>query len=137
MPGSKCPLQKRESNPWRRGPVLNESGPSRDDIERYVRELERLLLEVELERSQLKDALKSREVVAEAMGILMAREQCGEQDAFEKLKTLARERNMKLRQAAEGVVVEQMPDRKHPRLRRRPHLRRTRGSRTRHYHRDK
>lgn len=116
---------------------MKESGPSRDDIERYMRELERLLLEVELERSQLKDALKSREVVAEAMGILMARERCSEQEAFRKLKTWARAGNMKLRQAAEEVIVEQMPDRERGRLRRRSYVRRTRGSRIRHYRRDK
>ena len=53
---------------------------------------------------QLNDALKSRERIGEAMGVLMEREGIGEESAFKRLKQMSQDRNVKLRDVAREVV---------------------------------
>ncbi len=55
---------------------------------------------------QLKEAIKTREVIGEAKGILMAREGVGEDEAFEMLKKVSQNKNLKLRDIAQKVVHE-------------------------------
>lgn len=53
---------------------------------------------------QLNEAMKSRERIGEAMGILMEREGIGEESAFKRLKQMSQDRNVKLRDVAREVV---------------------------------
>jgi GAF domain-containing protein len=55
---------------------------------------------------QLKDAIKTREVIGEAKGILMASEGVSEDEAFEMLKRVSQNQNVKLREIAQKVVDE-------------------------------
>ncbi len=55
---------------------------------------------------QLKEAIKTREVIGEAKGILMAREGVNEDEAFEMLKKVSQNKNLKLRDIAQKVVAE-------------------------------
>ena len=54
----------------------------------------------------LQEAIKSREVIGEAKGILMEREGISDDDAFEMLKHISQNTNMKLRDIAQRVVDE-------------------------------
>ena len=58
---------------------------------------------VELGR-QLEEALRSRDVIGQAKGIVMERERVTAERAFDMLRTVAQEKNMELRQVAELVV---------------------------------
>jgi GAF domain-containing protein len=53
---------------------------------------------------QLKDAIKTREVIGEAKGVLMAREGVSEDEAFEMLKRISQNQNLKLREIAQKVI---------------------------------
>jgi AmiR/NasT family two-component response regulator len=53
---------------------------------------------------QLKKAVESREVIGEAKGILMAQEGVTDDEAFEMLKKLSQNQNVKLRDIAEKIV---------------------------------
>lgn len=53
---------------------------------------------------QLKKAVESRELIGEAKGILMAQEGVTEDEAFEMLKKLSQNQNVKLREIAEKLV---------------------------------
>jgi GAF domain-containing protein len=53
---------------------------------------------------QLREALQSRDVIGQAKGIIEAREHCGPDRAFERLRTLSQHRNIKLRDLAAAVV---------------------------------
>jgi GAF domain-containing protein len=55
---------------------------------------------------QLKEAIKTREVIGEAKGILMAREGVGEDEAFGMLKSVSQNQNVKLHDIAQKVVDE-------------------------------
>lgn len=55
---------------------------------------------------QLKDAIKTREVIGEAKGILMAQERVTEDEAFEMLKRVSQNKNVKLREIAQKIVDE-------------------------------
>jgi GAF domain-containing protein len=52
----------------------------------------------------LRDALESRDVIGQAKGILMARRGCTPDTAFDTLRRVSQNRNIKLRQIAEQVV---------------------------------
>jgi GAF domain-containing protein len=52
----------------------------------------------------LKEALKSRELIGEAKGILMAREGVTEDEAFEMLRRASQRANLKLRDIAQELV---------------------------------
>jgi GAF domain-containing protein len=53
---------------------------------------------------QLQEALRSRDVIGQAKGIIQAREQCGPDEAFERLRDISQRRNIKLRDLAQSVV---------------------------------
>jgi GAF domain-containing protein len=53
---------------------------------------------------QLREALASREVIGEAKGILIAREGCTRDEAFDMLRRASQRENRKLRQIAEDIV---------------------------------
>ncbi|HMF82106.1 MAG TPA: GAF and ANTAR domain-containing protein [Acidimicrobiia bacterium] len=53
---------------------------------------------------QLEEALKSRDVIGQAKGIIEAREHCGSDEAFERLRDLSQHRNVKLRDLAAAIV---------------------------------
>jgi AmiR/NasT family two-component response regulator len=53
---------------------------------------------------QLQEALQSRDVIGQAKGIIQAREHCGPDDAFERLRDISQHRNIKLRDLAKAVV---------------------------------
>lgn len=55
---------------------------------------------------QLKEAIKTREVIGEAKGILMAQEGISEDEAFEMLKRVSQSQNVKLRDIAQKIVDE-------------------------------
>jgi GAF domain-containing protein len=54
---------------------------------------------------QLQEALESRAVIERAKGIIMAREGCGADDAFERLRKVSQDRNRKLRDVARAVIA--------------------------------
>jgi GAF domain-containing protein len=53
---------------------------------------------------QLQEALQTRDVIGQAKGIIQAREHCGPEEAFERLRDLSQHRNVKLRDLARAVV---------------------------------
>jgi GAF domain-containing protein len=55
---------------------------------------------------QLRDAIKTREIIGEAKGILMAQEGVSEDEAFDMLKRVSQNQNVKLRDIAHKVVDE-------------------------------
>lgn len=55
---------------------------------------------------QLREAVKSREIIGEATGILIEREGVSPEGAFEMLKKASQQSNVKLREIAERVVSE-------------------------------
>jgi GAF domain-containing protein len=55
---------------------------------------------------QLREAIKTREIIGEAKGILMSQEGVGEDEAFEMLKRVSQNKNVKLREVAQKIVDE-------------------------------
>ncbi len=55
---------------------------------------------------QLNEALKTRDVIGQAKGILMEREGVSDEEAFEMLKTISQNSNVKLRDVAQRLVAE-------------------------------
>lgn len=55
---------------------------------------------------ELQEALKSRDVIGQAKGILIERESLSDSEAFEMLKTLSQTTNTKLREVAQRLVDE-------------------------------
>ena len=53
---------------------------------------------------QLEEALQSRDVIGQAKGIIEAREHCGPDEAFERLRGISQHRNIKLRDLAAAIV---------------------------------
>jgi hypothetical protein len=53
---------------------------------------------------QLEDAMASRAVIEQAKGVLMARERCTPDDAFDMLRRASQRSNMKLRDIAQQIV---------------------------------
>ena len=62
-------------------------------------------LEAEVDRAQ--QALEDRKLVERAKGLLMSALGLSEQDAFRRLQTTARERNLRLAEVAERIVEQQ------------------------------
>lgn len=58
----------------------------------------------ELEAAQLREALRSRDVIGQAKGILMERRGCTEEEAFETLRQASQSLNVKLARVAETLV---------------------------------
>jgi hypothetical protein len=56
------------------------------------------------ENRQLREALDSRAVIERAKGVLMARHDCSEQDAFKLLATAARRQQRKVRLVADDLL---------------------------------
>ena len=61
---------------------------------------------------QLKEAVESREIIGEAMGILIEREGVSQDGAFEMLKKASQQSNVKLRVVAERVVTQAVESKK-------------------------
>ncbi len=55
---------------------------------------------------QLNEALKSRDMIGQAKGILMEREGVSDEEAFEMLKTISQNSNVKLRDIAQRLIEE-------------------------------
>ena len=53
---------------------------------------------------QLEEALQYRDVIGQAKGIIEAREHCGPDEAFERLRKLSQHRNIKLRDLAAAII---------------------------------
>jgi len=53
---------------------------------------------------QLREAIKSREIIGQAKGLLMAREGVSDDEAFEMLKRVSQNQNVKLRDIAQKIV---------------------------------
>jgi len=60
---------------------------------------------LEREATDLRQALEDRKLIERAKGILMRKTGLDEQEAFRRLQKIARERNMKLRDVAQTVIV--------------------------------
>ena len=75
-----------------------------DEIARSVALCLRSTDQVEM-NSDLRAALVSRAVIDQAIGVIMAENRCSADDAIEVLRSAARHRKVKLREAA-GVVIE-------------------------------
>jgi transcriptional regulator with GAF, ATPase, and Fis domain len=54
---------------------------------------------------QLRESLASRAVIDQAVGIIMAQDRCGQDKAFSVLRTASQNRNLKLRQVAQEIVL--------------------------------
>ncbi|MCK2219661.1 GAF and ANTAR domain-containing protein [Actinomadura sp. ATCC 31491] len=54
--------------------------------------------------AQLKEALNTRAVIDQALGIVMAQRRCTSQQAFEMLRHVSQDKNVKLYQVAAGIV---------------------------------
>lgn len=54
---------------------------------------------------QLRQAVASREIMGEAKGVLMARENCTRDEAFDILRRASQRENRKLRDLAEELVL--------------------------------
>lgn len=55
---------------------------------------------------QLNEALQSRDMIGQAKGILMEREGLTDQEAFDMLRTISQNTNVKLRDIAERLIKE-------------------------------
>jgi transcriptional regulator with GAF, ATPase, and Fis domain len=53
---------------------------------------------------QLEDALQSRDVIGQAKGIIEVRENCGPDEAFDRLRSISQLRNIELRDVAVAIV---------------------------------
>lgn len=56
------------------------------------------------EIGQLQEGIEFRDVIGQAKGIIEARERCGPDDAFERLRTLSQHRNIKVRDLAAAII---------------------------------
>ena len=56
------------------------------------------------EATHLRRAMQSRAVIEQAKGILMARDRCTADEAFEMLRRISQQRNVKLQQIAQSIV---------------------------------
>lgn len=68
------------------------------------------LLDAEAELATLRDALESRLVIGQAMGLLMARQGLSTDAAFEALARQSQETNVKLRDVAARLVADAQPE---------------------------
>lgn len=86
------------------------------DIESYLQDVEQSLLEAIVHESQLEDALVTRAIIGQAMGILMIQNNCTAAEAFETLRTISQNTNTKLREVATRLVdaTEQRADHRPP-----------------------
>ncbi|MEA2476279.1 MAG: hypothetical protein QOF16_379 [Actinomycetota bacterium] len=66
----------------------------------------RTYAEARLLAAQLTEALKSRDAIGQAKGILMEREGVSDDEAFEMLKTISQNANVKLRDIAQRLIDE-------------------------------
>lgn len=89
-------MGKRERTPGRRN--LDRQ------VESYLAEVEHSLLEATVHESQLEDALVTRTVIGQAVGVLMAQEGLTSGEAFEKLVHVSQNANIKLRDVAQRYV---------------------------------
>jgi transcriptional regulator with GAF, ATPase, and Fis domain len=64
----------------------------------------KLYAEAAVTVEQLEEALKSRAIIDQAIGILMEREKVGSREAFEMLRTASQHSNVKLREIAIRIV---------------------------------
>jgi GAF domain-containing protein len=63
-------------------------------------------MRLEIDGEGLRDAVRSRDVIGQAKGILMEREQIGADEAFAALRRQSQNRNVKLRELAQQIVDE-------------------------------
>ena len=87
-----------------------------DRLEKYIQAIEGALAkgavhEAELveNEAQLQEALQSRDVIGQAKGILMEREDVNEVEAFQMLKTISQRLNIKIR-AVSVLLIQQTAD---------------------------
>ncbi|HEX4811802.1 MAG TPA: GAF and ANTAR domain-containing protein [Nonomuraea sp.] len=73
----------------------------------FIQVLYRAALDAARQReiaAQLKEALTTRAIIDQALGILMAQRRCTSYEAFEMLRQVSQDRNVKLHQVAAAVV---------------------------------
>lgn len=70
----------------------------------YLHTLETEVGRLSATESQLLEALKTRETIGIAVGLLMERQQCGHEQAFELLRRGSQHLNIKLRDVAAELV---------------------------------
>lgn len=73
-------------------------------IESYLADVERLLLEASVHESQLEEALVTRTTIGQAVGVLMAQEGLTSDEAFDKLVHVSQNANLKLRDIAQRYL---------------------------------
>lgn len=78
--------------------------PSVDELKAICRELEELVESQQKTIAQLEDALRTRDIIGQAMGILIERETLTSEEAFDKLKFVSQQSNVKLAEIAREVV---------------------------------
>lgn len=69
-------------------------------------ELGRTIVDLQDEVSQLKEAMKSRAVIEQAKGMVMAESHCSADEAFQLLVRLSNNTNVKLNQVASAMVYQ-------------------------------
>jgi GAF domain-containing protein len=84
--------------------VVEEKGAELAELVAGVLGRDRRYREALVEVEQLNSALRSRPVVDQACGIVMGREGCSAQDAFDLLRELSQRTNRKLSDLAEAIV---------------------------------
>lgn len=75
------------------------------EIESYLRDVEQSLLEDTVREAHMEEALKTRALIGQAMGILMVHKRCTADEAFETLKDVSQNTNVKLREVAARLVA--------------------------------
>ncbi len=73
-------------------------------IQSYLVAVERSLLEASVHELQLEEALETRTVIGQAIGLLMAQEAFTSDEAFQKLVGVSQNSNIKLRDIAQRLV---------------------------------
>lgn len=70
------------------------------EISSYLADIERSLLEASVKQSQLEEALETRIIIGQALGLLMAQESLSSDQAFQKFVRVSQSANIKLRDVA-------------------------------------
>lgn len=86
----------------------SEQKPGRRKLDRqiqsYLADVEKSLLEASVHESQLEEGLVTRTVIGQAVGLLMAQEGLTSDEAFERLVGVSQNFNLKVREIAQRYV---------------------------------
>lgn len=79
-------------------------GPNGNNLLDYLHTLETEVGRLSATEAQLLEALKTRETIGIAVGLLMERQRCGHEHAFELLRRGSQHFNIKLRDLAADLI---------------------------------